>query len=75
MGFKSNNMYPYEVYIEQKEGSVKSEARTGMMQPQVKGCLALLAAGSKNKISLRPFRRSVVFLTPRFPTLVLQNYE
>lgn len=44
MGFKSNNMYPYEVYIEQKEGSVKSEARTGTMQPQVKGCLTLLAA-------------------------------
>ena len=37
-------MYPYEVYIEQKEGSMKSEARTGMMQPQVKGSLALLAA-------------------------------
>ena len=75
MGFKSNSMYPYEVYIEQKEGSVKSEARTGMTQPQVKGSLALLAAEEARIVSLGPFRRSVVFLTPRFPTLVLQNYE
>ena len=64
MGFKSNSMYPYEVHIEQKEGSVKSEARTGMTQPQVKGSLALLAAEEARIVSLGPFRRSVVFLTP-----------